>query len=154
MVREVRVIDLALREVDGGDSSTQLKVLENVLADVSGMFDSFAGEDSNILNKAVKSTENAMSDRCTVQKKFIDLFTCFRKDVLPTVVSEWESLSEEEKNKISTVNEFFVVCITSLVLQIRPRLVVRCGIHYVGVNRKLDPWGMVAIPKANLVFMG
>ena len=101
-----------LREVGGGDSSTQLKVLENVLADVSDMFDSFAGEDSNILNKAVKSIKNVMSDRCAVQKKFNDLFTCFRKDVLPTIVSEWESLSEEEENKMSTVNEFF------------------CGFHY------------------------
>ena len=64
------------------------------------------------VNKIIKSIKNVMSDRCAVQKKFNNLFTCFRKDVLPSVVEGWESLTNVEKAKLSGVNEFF------------------CGLHY------------------------
>ena len=95
-----------------------------------------------------------MCDRCAVQKKFSNLFTCFRKDVLPAIISEWESLSKEEKNKMSTVNEFF--CGRHYLGGLADKAEACCQVwaHYVVVTRKLDPWHMVAIPKGNQVFTG
>ena len=101
-----------LRETASGDAASQLTVLEDILKDVDEMFKEYDKESSSSAQKMIKSIKNVMSDRCAVQKKFNDLFTCFRKDVLPTVVLEWEKMSEMEQSKMATINEFF------------------CGLHY------------------------
>ena len=36
-----------------------------------------------------------MSDRCATQKKFNNLFTKFRKELLPDVIKNWENLSND-----------------------------------------------------------
>ena len=99
-----------LREVSSGDAESQLQVLENILEDVCAMFglqNDGKDQEDKAMNKILKSIKNVMSDRCAVQKRFNNLFTNYRKEILPTVVKEWESLSEEERAKMSKVNEYF-----------------------------------------------
>ena len=100
------------RETASGDAASQLTVLEDILKDVNEMFKEYDKESSSSAQKIIKSIKNVMSDHCAVQKKFNDLLTCFRKDVLPTVVLEWEKMSEMEQSKMATINGSF------------------CGLHY------------------------
>ena len=60
------------------------------------------------------------------------MLTCYRKDVLPTVVGGWDSLTDDEKAKLSNVNQFFVVVTFLLVLQINQKHAVRFGILILG----------------------
>ena len=54
-----------------------------------------------------------MSDRCTTQKRFNNLFIEFRKTILPKIEENWENLSTQEQESLSKVNEFF------------------CGLHFI-----------------------
>lgn len=76
-------------------------MLENVFEDVCAMFARQSeGKDQekedDTVKTIVKSIKNVMFDRCAV-KKFNNLFTNCRKEILPTLVEEWEPLSEEER---------------------------------------------------------
>jgi len=51
------------------------------------------------------------------------LLHAYRKEILPIIISDWESFTEAEKDKMSQVNEFFVAFIMWLVFQIKQRLV-------------------------------
>ncbi len=59
-----------LSKVSGGDSETQLRVLEDVLGDVSETFDcsGVSSVDGSTLHKIVTSIKNVMSDRCALKK--------------------------------------------------------------------------------------
>ena len=43
------------------------------------------------------SIKNLMSDRCSVQKKFINLFYEYRKFVIPEIIDNWEDLDAKQK---------------------------------------------------------
>ena len=47
-------------------------------------FENNLNEGGTIKNKIIKSIKNFMSDRLAVQKKFNNLFSCYRKEVLPS----------------------------------------------------------------------
>ena len=47
--------------------------------------------------KILSSIKNLISDRCTTQKKFNRLFAEYRKEVLPTIMDNFHSLREKEK---------------------------------------------------------
>ncbi len=48
-----------------------------------------------------------MSDRHVVEKSFNCLLEEYRIDVLPSIIEGWDTLSEEEQDKISKMNNFF-----------------------------------------------
>ena len=48
-----------------------------------------------------------MSDRCVTQKKFNNLFTKFRKELLPDVIKNWENLSNDQQQSLGNVNDSF-----------------------------------------------
>ena len=127
-----------LREVSSGDSETQRKVLEDVLSDVSEMFDSCGlekdlNESRSTKDKIIKSINNVMSDRCAVQKKFNNLFSCYRKEILPSVVQECGKTSQKMRKKRWQLSmNYFVGCIFSLGLLIRQKLAAKFGIIFVG----------------------
>ena len=56
-----------------------------------------------------------MSDQHIVEKKFNILLEEYRSDILPLVISNWSALSADEKSNLSSLNNFFVVCMLLLV---------------------------------------
>jgi len=48
-----------------------------------------------------------MSDHHIVEKNFNKLLEVYRTEILPTVISNWSTLSFEEKSNISSLNNFF-----------------------------------------------
>ena len=105
-------IDLCLgvRETGNGTAEEQLKVLTEVLDDIVDI----SGYKDEGSSKIVKSIKNVLSDRCITQKKFNALFKEYRSDV-PNVVKDWSSLSDNDKENVTDVNDFFVDFITWLV---------------------------------------
>jgi hypothetical protein len=92
----------------GGDADSQLELLKEVLGDVASTV-----EDENADKKVRKSITNLMSDRCIVQKKFNEILQTYRHSILPEVVEEWDILDEDEKSKVSRMNDIF------------------CGLHFI-----------------------
>ena len=51
--------------------------------------------------------QSCMSDRHIVQKNFNILLENYRSQILPSIVSDWDKLSEEARAQLSTLNNFF-----------------------------------------------
>ena len=63
------------------------------------------GEDAG--NKILRCIKNTMSDRHIVEKKFNCLLEDYRSEILPLVMSDWDTLSADEQLNFSTLNNFF-----------------------------------------------
>lgn len=48
-----------------------------------------------------------MSDRHIVEKKFNSLLEDYRSEILPSVISDWDTLSVNEQLNLSSLNNFF-----------------------------------------------
>ena len=110
-----------------------MKVLTEVLDDIVDI----SGYKDEGSSKIVKSIKNVLSDRCITQKKFNALFKEYRSDVVPNVVKDWSSLSDNDKENVTDVNEFF------------------CGLHYlVGLadvcEHSLKAWDILSFNGANV----
>ena len=71
-----------------------------------------------------------MSDRHVIGKKFNNLLKDYRNEVLPSVVAEWDALSEDEQVTLSSLNNFF--CGMHLVVGMTD-----CFIHFASVGKYL-----------------
>jgi hypothetical protein len=102
------VMVAGLRDMACGDAESQLNLLKEVLGDITSSV-----EDENADKKVMKSIKNLMSDRCIVQKKFNEILQTYRQSILPEVVEEWDIMDDDEKSKVSRMNDLF------------------CGLHYI-----------------------
>ena len=102
------VLVAGMRDMGDGRAEGQFEVLKEVLSDIAQCVD-----EEDVDKKALKSIRNLMSDRCIVQKKFNEILQWYRQSILPDVVDEWKSFSDDEKAKISRMNDLF------------------CGLHYI-----------------------
>ena len=100
------VFVVGLREVGGADAQSQLDLFKEVLEDVGGSLSNRNGC-GNFKNLLFKSIKNLISDRCATDKKFNNLFTKFRKELLPDVIKNWENLSNDQQQSLGNGYEFF-----------------------------------------------
>ena len=91
---------LGLTEVLTGSADVALQTLKGILEDVGN------GTGQRIL----ACIKNTMSDCHIVEKNFNKLLEDYRAEVLPEVVSNWLTLSIEEKSTFTSLNNFFVIC--------------------------------------------
>lgn len=92
---------LGLSEMLTGTAEQTLSTLKQILSDIDLVAGEGAGE------RIVACIKNTMSDRHIVQKNFNCLLEDYRAQILPSVISNWSSLSEEEQVKMCTLNSFF-----------------------------------------------
>ena len=143
-----------LREVSGGDSETQLKVLEDVLNDVSEMFDSCGFENNlneggNTKKKITKSIKNATSDK----RSSITFLVATGKKSYHRLFKSGKTCQKMRKKRWQMSTNFFVVYIFLLGLLIRQKLAAKFGIIFVGGIQKLVHLPMVVTVKENLGFI-
>jgi len=107
---------LGLREVGSGDALSQFQCLKDIIGELC------ANDDNKIkkmfssirkIKKMFSSIRNTMSDRHIVQKNFTKLLEEYRVSILPEVISNWSSITEDDKQSLSKINDFF------------------CGLHFV-----------------------
>ena len=75
--------------------------MKTILNDIETVVGEGAGKE------ILSEIRNTMSDRHVVQKKFNVLLEEYRTEILPEIETRWSRLSEEEKESLSTLNNFF-----------------------------------------------
>ena len=98
---EKSAYSLGLSEMVTGSADQALSTLKLILEDIDIAAGAGLGE------RIVANIKNTMSDRHIVQKNFNCLLEDYRSQILPSVVSDWNVLSEEAKVQLSTLNNFF-----------------------------------------------
>ncbi|CAB4040037.1 Hypothetical predicted protein [Paramuricea clavata] len=96
------VMVAGLRDMACSDAESQLNLLKEVLGDITSSV-----EHENADKKVMKSIKNLMSDRCIVQQKFNEILQTYRQSILPEVVEEWDIMDDDEKSKVSRMNDLF-----------------------------------------------
>jgi hypothetical protein len=113
---DVRVPDectysLEMRHVFSGSSINTLETFKEILSDVDDVYKAL-GRDS-ISSQVLLKIKNTMSDRHSAEKLFNEMLHDYRAEVLPTVVENWQVMSETERKQLTRMNNFF------------------CGLHYI-----------------------
>ena len=102
-----------LGEMSAGSSDEQLQALKRVLGDVVALRGVEDGVSSDaVISKIFFSIKNLMSDRCVVQKRFNTILSQYRKEVVPAVINGWDVMTDDEKEKLLKMNDFFL-CLAS-----------------------------------------
>ena len=92
---------LGLAEMLAGSTSQVLHTFKQILSDLELVAGPKSG---NILLSKIRNT---MSDRHIVEQKFNELLEDYSSNILPTVIESWETMTPDEQNSISTLNNFF-----------------------------------------------
>ena len=110
-------------------------LFKEVLEDVDGSLSKGNGN-GNFTNLLFKSIKNLMSDCCATDKKFNNLFTKFRKELLPDVIKNWENLPNDQQKSLGNVIDFFcgLHFLVGLADQAEPYLKVWENINFTGQN--------------------
>ena len=93
---------LGLAEMLSGSATLVLSTFQQILFDLTLTVQS-SGPSNVILSKI----KNTMSDRHIVEKSFNSLLEGYRLEVLPSVIDNWDKLSVDEQQSITTLNNFF-----------------------------------------------
>lgn len=104
---------LGIRETDSGSAQTTLNTLEEILDDLTSAAAARKGAGTEIGKIILSKIKSTMSDRAATEKAFNDLLSQYRSEILPTVLQEWEKLSDEERQSMSRMYNFY------------------CGMHFV-----------------------
>ncbi len=93
-------------------ASDTLETLKVVLSDIGDMINKHANENtSKETNKGLKllcQIKNTMSDRAATETKFNEMLETYRKECLPLYMDGLEEFTQEAKEKLSEINNFFL----------------------------------------------
>ena len=92
---------LGIRETGSGSAQTTLDTLQEILDDLTCAAAAEKGAGTETSKIILSKIKNTMSDRAATEKAFNDLLSCYRSEILPTVIQEWEQLSNEERQSMS-----------------------------------------------------
>ena len=104
---------LGIRETASGSAQTTLDTLQEILDDLTCAAAAEKGAGTETGKIILSKIKNTMSDRAATEKAFNDLLSHYRSEILPTVIEEWEQLSNEERQSMSRMYNFY------------------CGMHFV-----------------------
>lgn len=94
-----------------GSAQTTLDTLIEIFDDLDAVCCVLGS--SKVSGKILAKLQNTMSDRHSAEKKFSQILSEYRADILPDVVSGWSSMSEDEREQFTRMNNFY------------------CGLHFV-----------------------
>ncbi|KAJ8050932.1 hypothetical protein HOLleu_04315 [Holothuria leucospilota] len=96
-------LTVGLRDMVEGGTEETLQTLQDILKDASNIKE--AGAEG--FNSLIAWIKNTMSDRHSAEKKGNELLKKFRIGVLPSVVENWNDLSENDRNSASEVLKLY-----------------------------------------------
>ncbi len=102
---------LGLRHVFSGSAVNTLDTFKEILDDIDCVQQTL--EKNAVSAKIVKKIKNTMSDRHSAEKLFNTMLFEYREELLPTVVENWDLMTDVEKENMTRMNNFF------------------CGLHYI-----------------------
>ena len=99
---------LGLREMVDKSGQSALDTLKEIINDISTYcHEKEQQNDMNVGYKILSNVRDTMSDRASTEKHFNQLLEQYRSEILPYVCLGWEDMSDEEKNKMTHMNNFF-----------------------------------------------
>ncbi len=93
---------LGLREMSNKSAKTCMDTFEEIISDISDI-----ARNSDIGEMIVFRIKNTMSDRAQTEVAFNRLLEEYRSEILPRVCENWHNLTEEERQSLSRLNNFF-----------------------------------------------
>lgn len=96
---------LGLRQVFSGAAKDTLETLREILDDIDAVQLKLGRE--AVSSKIVMQIKNTMSDRHAAEKAFNELLHDFRADILPIIAENWSNMTDEEKEQLTRMNNFF-----------------------------------------------
>ena len=104
------LLSLGLVEIVEQDAATLLITLKERIADIAKAVCGNNSDDvtvSDTVNRLLVSVKNTMSDHFATNGVFNTLLESLRKELLPTVISNWDSLTDDEKECLGDMGNFF-----------------------------------------------
>ena len=102
---------LGIRCNFSGSAQNTLETFQEILSDVEGVQRALGKNSSSA--EIIAKLKNTMSDRHSAEKLLNELLAEYRVEILPTVAKNWSIMSENEREHLTRVNNFF------------------CGLHYI-----------------------
>ena len=96
---------LGLRHVFSGSALDTLETLKEILHDIDNV--QLAIGKTKKSSEIVSRIKNTMSDRHAAEKRFNEILSDFRTEILPTVIDHWDSIDEVEREQLTRMNNFF-----------------------------------------------
>ena len=96
---------LGLRQVFSGSSQTTLDTLKEILDDLDVVQRELGCGD--VAQRTVVKLKKLMSDRHAAEKLFNQMLAEYRAEILPEVYSGWSEFSEEDKDQLIRMNDFY-----------------------------------------------
>ena len=91
-----------------GAAETTLQTLQNILHEIAESAEKQGISTS--ADKIISNVKSTMFDRASTQKSFNSLLSEYRAGILPIVIQDWVDFIPEEKQSMSQMHIFFVVC--------------------------------------------
>jgi E1A/CREB-binding protein len=95
---------LELRDIETKSADNTLKVFKEIFSDLNDISDS---ENDPVSRDIIKHICATLSDRAATEMKFNNLLESYRKDVLPLIYLNYDTLSDNEKQQLETLCNFF-----------------------------------------------
>ncbi len=96
---------LGLRHIFSGAAQDTLDTFKEILADIDCVHQHLGKNPAS--GAIVQKLKNTMSDRHAAEKLFNDLLHDYRAEILPSIVQNWNSLTEIEQEQMTNMNNFF-----------------------------------------------
>lgn len=93
---------LGLRDIPTKSSEDSLATFKEILSDLDDCLTS--GEAGKDILLKIRST---MSDRAATESKFVELLETYRGEVLPTILENYDEMSEDAKTAMTKLHMFF-----------------------------------------------
>ena len=92
---------LGLRDIETKSANNTLKVFKEIFSDLNDISDS---ENDPVSRDIIKHICATLSDRAPIEMKFNNLLESYRKDVLPLIYLNYDTLSDNENWKLYVIS--------------------------------------------------
>ena len=97
-----RYYTLGLRDIATKSANDTLSTFKELLHDLDDV-----QEETDAGKKILTNIKNTMSDRAATELKWHELLNVHRKEVLPSMVENWDSLTDDAKAPLENITSFF-----------------------------------------------
>lgn len=99
-------LSLGLSKVGGGDAATYTKCFNNIIDDLARSYSNPDEDSTKVKAKLITSIKCFLSDQCATNNVFNENIEKIRKDLLLTVINNFDNMTENEKSDITKMGRF------------------------------------------------
>ena len=96
---------LAVAETLSGSADHTMELLQHTISELTAAGQKLGRGQSG--DKLIAGLKNTMSDRAAVNTKFTSMLQNYRSSILPVLRDDWDSLSEDQQQQMSKLNNYF-----------------------------------------------